>query len=94
MNGTVAVAPRASSIAIMEALENIRRALLVVLTSYFLSRIIIAYMKMQEGNIGTLFNRINSPTVQVDNITCLSQNYPHIKSYFVTASKLDTRKSY
>ena len=78
----------------MEALENIRRALLVVLTSYFLSRIIIAYMKMQEGNIGTLFNRINSPTVQVDNITCLSQNYPHIKSYFVTASKLDTRKSY
>ena len=50
----------------MEVVGSVRRGLLLILLCYLLSRIIIAYRKMREGQIGTLFHRINSPTVQVD----------------------------
>ena len=57
-----------SSRAGMEVVGSVRRGLLLILLGYLLSRIIIAYRKMREGQIGTLFHRINSPTVQVDGI--------------------------
>ena len=38
---------------------------IAVLFGYLCSRIYIAYTKLEEGRIGTLFNRITSATVQV-----------------------------
>ena len=47
-------------------LTNILRwAVILCLFGYFASRVYVAYSKLQEGRIGTLFNRITSATVQV-----------------------------
>ena len=44
----------------------LRWLVIMVLFGYLSSRIFIAYSKLQEGRIGTLFNRITSATVKVD----------------------------
>ena len=47
-------------------LTNILRFVVVIsLCSYLSSRVYVAYTKLEEGKIGTLFNRITSATVQV-----------------------------
>ena len=47
-------------------LTNILRWVVILcLFGYFASRVYVAYSKLQEGRIGTLFNRITSATVQV-----------------------------
>ena len=43
----------------------LRWIVIMVLFGYFSSRVYIAYSKLQEGRIGTLFNRITSATVKV-----------------------------
>ena len=47
-------------------LTNILRFVVVIsLCSYLSSRVYVAYTKLQEGKIGTLFNRITSAKVLV-----------------------------
>ena len=48
----------------MRASQLVRKAVTIVLVVYFASRIIASYVKLQKRNIGTLFNRIVSDTVQ------------------------------
>ena len=43
----------------------LRWAVILGLFGDFASRVYVAYSKLQEGRIGTLFNRITSATVQV-----------------------------
>ena len=44
----------------------LRGIVIMALFGYFSSRVYIAFSKLQEGRIGTLFNRITSATVKVN----------------------------
>ena len=44
----------------------VRWLVILVLFGYFSSRVRIAYSKLKEEKIGTLFNRITSATVKVN----------------------------
>ena len=46
-------------------LTVLRGIVIMVLFGYFSSRVYISYSKLQEGKIGTLFNRVTSATVKV-----------------------------
>ena len=49
-----------------EVLSTIlRRMMILGLFCYFVSRVYVAYSKLQDGKIGTLFDRITSATVKV-----------------------------
>ena len=54
------------------ATRPVRAVILLALFCYFMSKIIAAYNKLQEGKIGTTFNTINSDTVEVvyESICC------------------------
>ena len=43
----------------------VRRMVILGLFSYFVSRVYVAYTKLQADKIGTLFDRITSRTVKV-----------------------------
>ena len=43
----------------------LRRVITLGLFCYFVSRVYVAYSKLQDGKIGTLFDRITSATVKV-----------------------------
>ena len=47
----------------------VRTVILLSLIFYFISKIIAAYNKLQEGKIGTTFNTINSNTVEVVSVS-------------------------
>ena len=71
---------------VKSTLRNILRLVVIAgLCGYFISRIYIAYSKLQEGKIGTLFNRITSDTVQVSII--YDDNYELKPCYLFTCSK-------
>ena len=53
----------------MKASQLVRRVVTLVLVIYFASRIIASYLKLERGDIGTLFNRIVSDTVQYPETT-------------------------
>ena len=59
------------------------------LCGYFFRRIYIAYSKLQEGKIGTLFNRITSDTVQVSIISGNRELKPYGLFTSSKASSLD-----
>ena len=44
---------------------TLRRLMILGLFCYFVSRVYVAYSKLQDGKIGTLFDRITSATVKV-----------------------------
>ena len=44
---------------------NVRWIILIFLVGFFVSRIIISYIKLQEGDIGTMFKTISDNKVEV-----------------------------
>ena len=47
------------------AWRPLRALVVLALLGYFISKIIVAYIKLKEEKIGTAFNTINADTIEV-----------------------------
>ena len=56
---------RPSAVSLKMVWRPLRALVVLALVGYFISKIIVAYIKLKEEKIGTAFNTINADTVEV-----------------------------
>ena len=51
-----------------------RRVIMLVLVCYFTSKIIVAYNKLREGKVGTVFNTVSTDKIEVRRAAVICYN--------------------
>ena len=51
-----------------------RTVIMLVLVCYFMSKIIVAYNKLREGKVGTVFNTVSTDKIEVRRAAVICYN--------------------